>query len=131
LQFFVSYSAVIIGAFSAGPMFSFASDRGNAAKSARVSKYSLIVIHVLTLESRLVTLSVVRTCKYVLISRTSLLIIYPMLSNVSFSVLPGRHLALVSETGSGKSIAIALLKRFYNPTSDSILLDRKLISSVR
>jgi ABC-type multidrug transport system fused ATPase/permease subunit len=50
-----------------------------------------------------------------------------ILKNVSFTVEPGKKLALVGQTGSGKSTAIKLLLRFYEPTSGEILLDDKPI----
>ena len=47
----------------------------------------------------------------------------PILNNVSFTVEPGKKLALVGTTGSGKSTVIKLLLRFYEPTSGEILID--------
>jgi ATP-binding cassette subfamily B protein len=46
-----------------------------------------------------------------------------ILKNVSFIVEPGKKLALVGQTGSGKSTIIKLLLRFYEPTSGDILID--------
>jgi ATP-binding cassette subfamily B protein len=46
-----------------------------------------------------------------------------ILKNISFLVEPGKKLALVGQTGSGKSTIIKLLLRFYEPTSGQILLD--------
>ncbi len=51
----------------------------------------------------------------------------PILRNISFTVEPGKKLALVGQTGSGKSTIIKLLLRFYEPTSGEILLDGKPI----
>lgn len=45
------------------------------------------------------------------------------LSNVSFSVEPGRTLALVGASGSGKSTAAKLLLRFQDPSSGAIRID--------
>lgn len=50
-----------------------------------------------------------------------------ILKNVSFVVEPGKKLALVGTTGSGKSTVIKLLLRFYEPTSGEILVDGKPI----
>jgi len=50
-----------------------------------------------------------------------------ILRNISFIVEPGKKLALVGQTGSGKSTIIKLLLRFYEPTSGEILLDGKPI----
>jgi ABC-type multidrug transport system fused ATPase/permease subunit len=50
-----------------------------------------------------------------------------ILKNISFVVEPGKKLALVGQTGSGKSTVIKLLLRFYEPTSGEILLDGRPI----
>jgi glucan exporter ATP-binding protein len=45
------------------------------------------------------------------------------LKNVSFKVLPGQVVALVGATGSGKTTALSLLYRAYDPSHGRILLD--------
>lgn len=55
---------------------------------------------------------------------------HPVLSDISFTVLPGQHVALVGETGSGKSTIVALLERFYDPLSGHIFVDGKSIDSL-
>lgn len=44
------------------------------------------------------------------------------LSDVSFSIPHGQTLAIMGETGSGKSTIVNLLARFYDPTRGSILI---------
>lgn len=46
----------------------------------------------------------------------------PVLHNVSFSVKPGETVALVGPTGSGKSSAMALLKRFYDVQGGQVMV---------
>ena len=46
-----------------------------------------------------------------------------VLTGVSFSVEPGRTLALVGHTGAGKTTIISLLLRFYDPQRGRILVD--------
>ena len=52
-----------------------------------------------------------------------------ILKNISFVVEPGKKLALVGTTGSGKSTVIKLLLRFYEPTSGEILIDGQPIEN--
>lgn len=47
----------------------------------------------------------------------------PILSDFNLKVKKGQSVALVGETGSGKSTIINLLCRFYQPTSGRILID--------
>ena len=47
----------------------------------------------------------------------------PVLRDVSFTVSPGQFVALVGPSGSGKSTLVALLPRFYDATSGSVLID--------
>jgi ATP-binding cassette subfamily B protein len=48
---------------------------------------------------------------------------HPVLSDISFRADPGQTIALVGQTGSGKTTAVALLQKFYLPTSGRILVD--------
>jgi ATP-binding cassette subfamily B multidrug efflux pump len=47
----------------------------------------------------------------------------PILTNLSFRIGPGEHVALVGPTGSGKTTVIRLLCRLYEPQQGRILLD--------
>ncbi|EGP08777.1 beta-(1--_2)glucan export ATP-binding/permease protein NdvA [Bradyrhizobiaceae bacterium SG-6C] len=47
----------------------------------------------------------------------------PAVEDVSFTALPGQTFALVGETGAGKSTAIALLHRAFDPQSGFIRID--------
>jgi ABC-type multidrug transport system fused ATPase/permease subunit len=51
----------------------------------------------------------------------------PILKDICFVVEPGKKLALVGQTGSGKSTIIKLLLRFYEPTAGEILIDGRPI----
>lgn len=46
-----------------------------------------------------------------------------VVTDVSFSVAAGEHLAVIGPTGSGKSTLVWLLLRFYEPTAGCIRLD--------
>lgn len=47
----------------------------------------------------------------------------PILEDVDFLVKPGQTVALVGETGAGKTTIIKLLARFHDPTEGRILVD--------
>lgn len=47
----------------------------------------------------------------------------PVIKDLSFSIKPGEHLALVGENGAGKSTIIKLLMRFYVPDNGAIKID--------
>ena len=54
----------------------------------------------------------------------------PVLKDVSFSVEPGQVVALVGQTGAGKTTIVNLLTRFYELTQGQILIDGKDITDV-
>lgn len=47
----------------------------------------------------------------------------PVLRDVSFSVQPGERVAIVGNSGAGKSTIVSLLLRFYEPRAGRIVLD--------
>ncbi|MQA32497.1 ATP-binding cassette domain-containing protein [Modestobacter roseus] len=47
----------------------------------------------------------------------------PALREVSLTVAPGETVALVGETGAGKSTVVKLVARFYDPTSGAVCVD--------
>lgn len=46
-----------------------------------------------------------------------------VLKNISLKASPGQTVAILGETGSGKSTLVNLICRFYDPTSGEILID--------
>jgi ABC-type transport system involved in Fe-S cluster assembly fused permease/ATPase subunit len=54
----------------------------------------------------------------------------PTLTDVSFVVASGKTVALVGETGGGKSTILKLIDRFYEVKSGSILIDDQDIRQV-
>jgi ATP-binding cassette subfamily B (MDR/TAP) protein 1 len=134
-QFIVAYSAVIAGAFSAGLVFSFAPDIGSAAKAAH--SYKILFDRKPLIDPRSSAGSRINSAElkgqiefsnvnFGYASRSA----HQVLTNVSFTVQPGQHVALVGETGSGKSTIVALLERFYDPLSGSIVIDGKPIKTL-
>jgi len=57
--------------------------------------------------------------------------ITPILKNVSFNVKAGEVVALVGETGAGKTTIVNLLMRFYDADSGRILIDNKPITDLK
>jgi len=54
----------------------------------------------------------------------------PVLRNFSASVLSGRNVAIVGQSGCGKSTCVQLLQRFYSPNSGDIRLDDQNIDKI-
>ncbi len=54
----------------------------------------------------------------------------PVLKRVSFNVEPGSKLALVGESGEGKTTISNLLLRLYDPTDGKILIDSQNVKEV-
>jgi ATP-binding cassette subfamily B protein len=46
-----------------------------------------------------------------------------VLRDVDFAVAPGECIAIVGETGSGKSALLSLIPRFYDPSAGRVLID--------
>lgn len=55
---------------------------------------------------------------------------YPALRNVTFSIDAGRTVAFVGPSGAGKSSSIALLERFFDPSTGHIQVDGEDIRSL-
>ncbi len=55
----------------------------------------------------------------------------PVLKNITFDVKPGSKLALVGESGEGKTTITNLLLRMYQPVSGKILIDGQDIAEVK
>ena len=55
----------------------------------------------------------------------------PVLRNLSFTIDPGQTVAIVGETGAGKSTLAKLVNRTYDPTSGAISIDGIDISDFR
>ena len=55
----------------------------------------------------------------------------PAVADLNFTALPGETIALVGPTGAGKSTALALLHRVFDPQSGSIKIDGMDIRSIK
>ncbi len=52
------------------------------------------------------------------------------LTDIDFELLPGHRVAIVGESGAGKSTIFALVQRFWDPTSGQVLIDGHDLKSV-
>ena len=55
----------------------------------------------------------------------------PVLTDISFTLRPGEHVALVSESGGGKTTLTNLLMRLYQPDSGEITIDDVAVDAVQ
>ncbi|KAF1939467.1 leptomycin B resistance protein pmd1 [Clathrospora elynae] len=126
LQFFIVYSSIINGAQSAGAIFSFAPDMGEARDAAKLLKSFLNRIpkidHWSPEGKRIDTLSgkvQLQNVRFTYPGRPD----HRVLRGISISAEPGQFIALVGASGSGKSTVMQLLERFYDPTAGAVLVD--------
>jgi ATP-binding cassette subfamily B (MDR/TAP) protein 1 len=126
LQFFIVYSAIINGAQSAGAVFSFAPDMGEARDAAIVLKSFFTRVPKIDHWSpagkrvdHLIGKIELRNVRFAYPGRPD----HRILRGVSLKAEPGQFVALVGASGSGKSTVMALLERFYDPTSGAVLVD--------
>jgi len=54
-----------------------------------------------------------------------------VLNNLSLKIQPGQTVALVGPSGGGKSTVVGLIKRFYDPSHGSVLLDGRELRGLR
>lgn len=131
-QFFLCYSSVIFGAQSAGTIFSYVPDFAKARHAAasvkalfdrtpEIDSWSDDGEKVQSIEGHIEFRDV--HFRYPLRPNQ------PVLQGLNLQVKPGQYVAFVGASGCGKSTAIALLERFYNPTLGGIYVDSKEISS--
>lgn len=126
LQFFIVYSAIINGAQSAGAIFSFAPDMGEAREAAMLLKSFLTRVPKIdnwSTEGKkidgLAGKVELQSVRFNYPGRSE----HKVLRGVSLTAEPGQFVALVGASGSGKSTVMQLLERFYDPTAGSVLVD--------
>ncbi|RPA85941.1 multidrug resistance protein MDR [Ascobolus immersus RN42] len=125
-KFFISFTVILFGAQSAGQVFAFASDIGKARNSAEKVK-TLVdrqpAIDVWSTEGQkpeTITGEVeFRDVHFRYPTRPHV----PVLRGLNLKVQPGQYIALVGQSGCGKSTTIGLVERFYDALHGQVLID--------
>jgi ATP-binding cassette subfamily B (MDR/TAP) protein 1 len=125
-QFFLCFMAIIFGAQSAGFIFSSAPDMGKAHSAAselkslfdRRPSIDTWAENGRSLEQLNGSIEL-RDVHFRYPTRPD----QPVLNGLNLHIHPGQYVALVGASGCGKSTAIALLERFYDPLLGSIFVD--------
>ncbi|KAG4442384.1 hypothetical protein IFR05_002162 [Cadophora sp. M221] len=144
LQFFIVLPAILFSAQAAGQIFSLAPDIGRAKGAAsRVftlhdQKPSIDTTSANTVvpKTSVTTPSSKSTVQTGSIMFKNISLAYksrpnaPVFANLNLTIKAGETVALVGRSGAGKTSAISLIERFYDPTSGSVLLDDVDIKSV-
>ncbi|ROV87535.1 hypothetical protein VMCG_10685 [Cytospora schulzeri] len=131
-QFFLCFTAIIFGAESAGTVFAYAPDLAKARNAAaslkslfdrkpEIDSWSQDGRKAQSIEGHIEFKDV----HFRYATRPD----QPVLRGLNLQIKPGQYVAFVGASGCGKSTAIALLERFYDPISGSILIDGVEISS--
>lgn len=131
-QFFLCFSAIIFGAQSAGAVFSFAPDLAKARHAAaslkvlfdrepQIDSWSQEGTKLPSIEGHIEFKDV----HFRYPTRPN----QPVLRGLNLHIKAGQYVALVGASGCGKSTAIALLERFYDPLIGGIYVDGTEISS--
>ncbi|KAI8281174.1 Multidrug resistance protein [Colletotrichum sp. SAR11_57] len=123
ILFFVCYTAVIAGAYSAGAIFSFAPDIGKARDSAE--RMQALFRQPVSIDARASDGSISCNAEGSVELR-NVCFRYPsrpdriVLDDVTIVAQPGQYIALVGGSGSGKSTVISLLERFFDPDNGEV-----------
>ncbi|KAL9051419.1 MAG: hypothetical protein Q9162_006026 [Coniocarpon cinnabarinum] len=137
-QFFVVFFAIVVGGENAAAFFQYTTSITKATRSCN---------YIFWLRQRVPVIDndfsddppsgkYSQDCNSVAIGCHNLDFAYPsrprsnVISDVDFSVAPGRFVAIVGPSGCGKSTMINLLSRFYDPTSGYITLNDQPIHDI-
>lgn len=130
-QFYVCFAEIIFGVQSAGFVFNFAGDMSRAKTSAtelkrlfdrrpKIDAWSTAGDRVESVQGTIEF----RDVHFSYPTRTGT----PVLQGLNLTVRPGQYVALVGASGCGKSTAIAMMERFYDPVRGGVYVDGREIS---
>jgi ATP-binding cassette, subfamily B (MDR/TAP), member 1 len=133
LQFTICFFQIIYGVQTAGAVFSYAPNVGKALnagsafklleeKQPKIDTWSTESIRVESLKGNIEF----RDVHFEYPGRPNV----PVLRGLSFKVNSGQYVAIVGASGCGKSTTVAMLVRFYDPVSGTVLVDDQDISSL-
>uniref|UniRef100_A0A7S1NMY1 Bile salt export pump n=1 Tax=Eutreptiella gymnastica TaxID=73025 RepID=A0A7S1NMY1_9EUGL len=125
--------AVLMGAMGVGEVYSMAGDQVEGyAASTRV--YTILDTEP-AIDSNSTKGSVVEKCTG-LLKYEDLMFNYPsrpdvpILKHLDLDISPGQRVAILGQTGCGKSTLISLLMRYYDPLSGRVLADNEALSEM-
>ena len=135
LQFFICFAALISGSQTAGVIFSYAPGMSKAIGAARdlgslfdrrpeIDNWDTSGKQI-DREACTGTIEF-RNVSYNYPSRKERVVV----DDFSMTIKPGQFIALVGPSGCGKSTLIALIERFFDPTSGHIFMDGQDISTL-
>ncbi|KAF4543798.1 ABC transporter protein [Lasiodiplodia theobromae] len=143
-DFFIVLPALLFSAQSAGQMFSLAPEITRAKSAARNvfklhdEKPSIIVDEPNTTSASSLSDNVAEKAKAGrkgTLELRNVSLAYPSrpdtlaLKGISLSIRAGEYVAFVGRSGAGKSSSIALIERFFDPTSGSVFMDGENIKN--
>ena len=133
-QFMVSFMAIFFSGTSAGTLLSFS---GSFTKGHQAANYFFWLSElqpVITKTNDNRSIAPMESC--MAYEMNNLQFSYPLvpdsqvLKGVSMNTRRGEFVAFVGASGCGKSTMIALLERFYDPTSGSIIVDSQPLQTI-
>lgn len=133
-QFFVCFAAIVFGTQSTGTIFSYAREMGQARQAASEMKTlfdNKVAIDTWSDAGAPIDHSVLEgALEFRDVNFTYPTARYPSLKDFTLYIRPGQSVAFVGSSGSGKSTALSLIERMYDPDSGTVCLDGRDIRSI-
>lgn len=133
-QFFVCFAAIVFGTQSTGTIFSYAREMGQARQAATEMK--ALFDNEVTIDTwsdagaPIDPQFLEGALEFRDVNFTYPTARHPSLKKFSLHIKPGQSVAFVGSSGSGKSTALSLIERMYDPDSGMVCLDGRDIRSI-